>query len=358
MKKLSKLLITAALIFVVVFLALSIFVYSQGKRVVSTKLQAVFSQPVEIGDIRLTLPLTLRIKDLHIGGTLKIKEVSLGLGFINLFNKEINLSRVTLWEPEYVIHRPSEPPAPAALEPMPQSRTDSPQNVRNPKDTASDKAPRPHLFINALIVKSGRVQFVEHVINDVDKAVTFQNVNLKAANVAFPLISTKTIFDFRATLGGDETLPTESLISGQGWVDVVKRDMESKIAIKDLDSKVLITIFGGEDAFLKNAIVDLTADLDSKNNDMQVNCEVKVNKLAFNSSKADSDSASFEDILLQGLQKAGQGIAIDFRFKTKMDEFKIESIAFSGSVYDGNGEGEAENFQEAVAPTQEPSVAQ
>jgi len=355
MKKIPKILITAALIFTVGFLAVSLFVYSQGKRVVTTKLQAVFSQPVEIGDIRLTLPLTLRIKDLHIGGTLKIKEVILGLGFINLFNKEINLSQVILWEPEYVIHRPSEPPAAASPEPMPQPQQGSQQDVPSPKDTASTKAPQPHLFINALIVKNGRVQLVEHVISDVDKAVAFQNVNLKAANVAFPLISTKTIFDFRATLGGDETFPTESLITGQGWVDVVKRDMESKIAIKDLDSKVLITIFGGEDTFLKNAIVDLTADLDSENNDMQVNCEVKVNELAFNSSKADSDSASFEDILLQGLQKAGQGIAINFRFKTKMDEFKIESIAFSGSVFEGMGE--TEDSPEVAAPTQEPSVA-
>jgi len=355
MKKLLKILIIVAVIFIVVFGALSIFVYSQGKRVVTAKLQVIFSQPVEIGDIHLTLP-RLRIKDLHIGGMLKIKEVSLGLGFINLFNKEINLSQVTLLEPQYVIHKPSEPLATASPDLISQPQEGGQQNVPNPQRATSDKAPQPHLFINTLIVKNGRVQFVEHVINDVDKVVAFQNVNLKAANVAFPLMYTKTIFDFRATLGGDETFPTESLITGQGWVDVVKGNMESKIAVKDIDSKVLINIFSGEDTFLKNAIVDLTADLDSKNNDMQVNCKVKVKELAFNSSKGDSDSASFEDILLKGLQKAGQGIAINFRFKTKMDEFKIESIAFSGNVYDGSGN--PENTPEAVAPSHEPSTAQ
>jgi len=363
MKRLPKILITAVLIFVVIFVGLSIFVYSQGKRIVVTKLQAVFDKPVEIGDIRLVLPLSLRVKDVHIGGMLRVKEVVMGLGFINFLNKEVNLSQVVLLEPQFVIHKSEPLPSDPGTIPQPTPSSDNTQaTTQNPKDIAIDKTAQPRLFIDTLIIKNGQIHYLEHLIEQEDKAVVLRNVNLRASNVAYPFISTKTIFDIQATMGGDEALPTESRITGQGWVDALKKDMESKITIRDLDSKVLTAVFGGEDAFFKNAIVDLTVDLNANNNDLQVSCQVKVNELSFNSSgKGEDDSTSFEDILLQGLQKVGQGIEVNFRFKTKMDEFKIESIAFSGSVFQGsNGRGEEDSSEAAVPaiPLEAPQAVQ
>lgn len=332
MKRLQKILITGALIFIVIFLALSIFVCFQGKKIVTARLQVVFEQPIEIGEIRWVLPLSLQIRDLHVGATLRVKEVVVGLGFMSSFNKGINLSQVTLLEPQLVMHRSDD--SPPFLESKPQSPAEIQQNTQPSRETLPTKAPRPQLLIKTLVIKSGEIHYIDHVPHEADKAVVIRNINLRAANVALPLISSKTIFNFQATMGRDETSPIESRITGQGWVDAYKRDMESKIVIDDLDSKVILDLLGGEETLLKNAIVDVMADLNSKNNEMQVVCQIKVNELVFRSpAKRKGDSISFEEILIDGLQRIGQGTKVNFRFKTKMDEFKIESMAFSGNVY-------------------------
>ena len=111
--------------------------------------------------------------------------------------------------------------------------------------------------------------------------------------------------------------------------------MDATFQAQNLESQILSNIFSGMDVpILKNATVDADIDLKSKNNDMTVTCQVRINQLALNIQK-DSDSLSFEDMLLQGLEKFGQGVELQFRFKTKMDEWKVNSLSFSGMVHQG-----------------------
>ena len=107
-----------------------------------------------------------------------------------------------------------------------------------------------------------------------------------------------------------------TFVEASGWVDILKRDREAKIEVVEA-----------------NGTVGLTADVVSKNNDMDVAGEIKMQNLLQGVDKeASSDESTVNDLVLNALSSAGVEIGANFAFKTEMDNFRVGQISFSGNV--------------------------
>jgi len=340
MNRLFKFLLGVAAVFVFIFLALAVYIQMQGKEIVRSRLESILEKPVAIGDIRLSLPFNLQLNDVQVAEVLSVQRIIVGVGFINPFQNEINLSQLTLWEPRIVI---------------PQDkivRGDAPESspVGVPEQMPSPLSPSTgalnskfHVAADQLVIRNGHIQITSATPDR--KPVIIDGVEMTARHVAFPLKPMKTEFVFAAAIPGQQEQLAR--LHADGWFNLAQKDMDGKISVDGLDSGVLVAFFGGQESVLQNTVVDATADLKAKNNDMDVRCHLKVK--AFNFKTAQED-LPLESMILEGLRSIGQGMELTFNFKTKMDDFKLQAVSFSGNVWQDERGNSPEQAQAPSAP--------
>ena len=187
------------------------------------------------------------------------------------------------------------------------------------------------------MIKGGLVNFLDHTLEN-PMRITMKDINLRASNVNFSAKDRgRTKFQFSAHMVEPEVQSSAGNIAVEGWANFIKKDMKGGIKITDLDAGLFSPYYdnSAEKKFRK-FIADLSADLESHSNDMTVKGKLEIKDLSFQSKTGEEKkSASIESLIFQGLQSVAKQIAVEFRFKTKMDTFKMESISFSGNIFSG-----------------------
>lgn len=173
--------------------------------------------------------------------------------------------------------------------------------------------------IQQLAVRNGRFQYAQE-LNGSDFSFRLEEISLEAENIALPLEPMKTPFHFWGRFIKEGNPLSGSKVDGSGWADFVTKDMEGKLQIVGVDGRAA-----------------LTADVASHNNDMTVQGDLKVSGLPLGGGSlgAGKDSAGTSAVgnLISGvLSSMGVEIGAKFSFKTKMDDFQINDISFSGNV--------------------------
>jgi len=174
---------------------------------------------------------------------------------------------------------------------------------------------RKEILVKQLILKQGQFQYTNSSI-DKDFSFSMEDVYLKAEHLSFPLRAGQTDFNVSGRLVKKGNPLSGSSVDGDGWVDIVQRNMDAEVEIIEADGSV-----------------GMTAKAVSRNNDMDVQGEVKFQNMPKEKSDQDSSgSSSVNNLIFNALSSAGVNIGAKFSFKTKMDNFKPEQVSFSGNV--------------------------
>ncbi len=179
-------------------------------------------------------------------------------------------------------------------------------------------------------VKNGRFQYARE-FNGSDFSFQLEEISLEAGNLVLPLEPMRMPFHFWGRLVKEGNPLSGSKVDGSGWADFVTKDMEGRLQIVGVDGRAA-----------------LTADVAAHNNDMTVQGDLKVSGLPLGGGSlgAGKDSAGTSAVgnLISGvLSSMGVEIGAKFSFKTKMDDFQVSNISFSGQVA-------AEDFSSVLAP--------
>lgn len=323
---------------VVVFSALSFFVSTQGKIILTTELTKVFKKPVDIRRVQLIFPLGLSIQDLSVQDFGHIKRVEIGLGLVYLFAKHMDFSRVALYEPAIVLNRKDFGAMPSSVAAEEENKTvvSAAMDKEKPSlpEKIQNKNPKSSLsyVIHQLTVKGGSVQFRDEAPAG-NFVLAIDSLSLTGRDFSYPHTNHKSWISVSAVLRNKEG-KSAGEIKGEGWFNFFKKDMKGQCALNNVDARLFIPFYQDSAArAVKSGAVDANISAESKNNDMDVHVEVKLKNLAFEKNK--KDSVSWEDVVVTGLQSVGQGVALNFNFKTKMDSFEVSSIPFSGNLLGG-----------------------
>ena len=124
----------------------------------------------------------------------------------------------------------------------------------------------------------------------------------------------ETKFDLTAAITNGQLPFSGSKVQAQGFINVYKKDMNVNINVIEPDGKV-----------------SCAANLYSLNNDMTVQGKVQIKNLT-DKPETETNPASFKDVFFAALQSSGLEITSAFNFKTKMDDFQVGAISFSGQI--------------------------
>lgn len=337
--KFFKILAAVFAVFVVVFFAAYVFVQARGKDILVAKMSDAMQKPVTVGSLNVILPLGLEIRDLNVPGYGYVRKARIGSGLFYLFGNYFSFSSLVLTEPHMVVQRTGDKRF-VFGEGEPKEGNNPQQVLQgteggSPKAEEKPSAKAPGFSFGKVIVKEGKINFLDNSSPENAGRILIDQVNIKAQNVSFPPRDRVTKFLVSGMVTGAEDGGPTGKIESRGWMNLVKKDMNGEVRMENLDGKIFSEYFGGPSLGknVKSMAVNLSAGLESKNNDMAVKGKVSVDNVVLNKEQDKDAKPSFEDMLLGGLQSIAQGISIDFSFKTKMDRFKIDSFSFSGSIF-------------------------
>lgn len=328
MKILKRFLIVFAVLLVVFFIGASIYVKAYGKAFVEEALTNALEKNVVLGKASYSFPFGFRAQNIRIaqssevGGFFEAEDIVAQLSPETIYQGQLIFDSVVFIKPLIVIKNTKEPEDTTeerirrhgVVIPPDQTALPTAGDVGDVKESQDANGPV-EVRIKQFVLKQGRLEYTSGPA-DKDFSFGLEDVWLKAGNLVFPLKPGRTDFSISGRLVKEGNPLSGSSIEGRGWVDAANRDMEAKIEVVEKDGSV-------------GMIVEAVAI----DNNMDVSGEIRVRDLLFGADKqASSKDSAINDLILGALSSAGVEIGAKFAFKTKMDNFHLEQVSFSGSV--------------------------
>ena len=374
MKKIVKFFLIIVLFLIVVFIGACIFVGLKGKDIATAKLEEILNTNVEIGSVNVSFPLDLKINSLDIENLLKVDEIHISFGVIDLLKRDIELPGLRLLRPQLIVRRTA-----AGINLLGANLhnhsfcehanrftplgtnflTGSVQVVRERSfltgftgrnlvfaateeiTTNIQEAAPLSIMINKLVVKDGKIKFIDETLEPEAFQIGITNINIKAYRISFPPKPSSMRVDLTADIVTGAGDVPHSTIKGEGWIDFVRKDMQGNIEIVNLDGIYFHPYYQKTlSRKLKSANVNLRSDLTAKSNDLTADCHLEIKDLLFEETETvDLKDFKILDIIGGSLAQKSRDIKLNFVIKTKLDNPKIDSAQIRGIVLDKVLEG-------------------
>lgn len=329
---LTKIVVVCLFVFVILFSAAHIFLNLKGKSLLKKKLQQTLNRKVNIGRLSTSFPLNMRIKDINVEGFCKMKEVFLVPGAYDIFNQVFRLSLIKITAPEIALEKTSTGLSTclitksASQPPKPQAKVVPARKRRQPLRLAVDR----------LLIADGVFNFTDSQTAKEKITVSAQNLNLEMENfILGKLVSQITSFSLQADLPWRED-HENGKVNIEGWLNLKKKDMQAKISIEDIDGIAFYPYYEEwvdlENARIKKAKLNFSADVNSLNNDMAVHYRLELTDIVFRPRSPNEEEHKAERIahaVIGIFKNLNQGkLVLEQTFKTKMDspEFGFDII--------------------------------
>lgn len=330
MKTLKKILITATIIFLIVFAVTYVFLLFRGKTIIVSQLENALHRKVSISYAGLTLPFNLELKNLDIPGLTKIDYVSISPSIPGLLSGKIVLNDLKLVNPQLIYEKTQENAQRAGA-------VSSSANVNVAAVTANPQlksAPQPkssfykgkylRLIIKNLNIKDGRIDFSDLTLPGEGIKITVKDINFHLTNLYIYPKSEVTDFELTGRipwLAGQE----EGKIEAKGWVNLFKKDMQASVKISDIDGVYLYPYYAQwvdlEKTRIQSAKLNLNSNIKSVDNNLAAECHLELNDIVFKQreeeemSKAEKIASAVLDIF-KALNKGK--VVFNFTIKTRM----------------------------------------
>ncbi len=283
------------------------FVNSRAESFITNVISSSTNKEVLIGNVVYKFPLSLHAVDINIGRQLQIKEVYARLNIESVFSGDkIIIKDLKFIQPNFAIYKDKD------VKKVPYSDGRSNSSKRNSK-LGNLSSSKKKLRINKLKVENG---IIDYVNNQSKKrfSVYLDSVDLTMNQLFFPLEDVKSEFTLKAHVNQDRLPIKASQFNAKGWINYPKKNLDALINISQKD---------GTSA--------LSATAKSINNDMVVEGEILLNHLLATQNQ-ESSIYSVNDLVYGIVEQMDASLGANFSFETKMDNFKISKVSFSGEV--------------------------
>ncbi len=300
----KKIFIWICIIFFASFSAIFSYIQVYGKSILSSGLSEAFNEEVSFMDVSYHFPVGISASNVKVGHFLQIEKIGAQLVVFSLFSKNIVLSRVELIRPVFVIQQAKEV---KTLESKPEElESFSLNSLDNP-------ASQPwKIQIKKLFVLDGVLQYIGE---SEKKSFHLIQLALNLQNLYLPLESVETQYDLKGVFQKEDKLISNMEIGIDGWTNFLKKNMGGHFWIGDKEKLLKV----------RGAII-------SAENAMTVNGKIILSKEKEFLIESLSEKSMIENMILKGLEATEVGLEIKFSFDTKMDNFGIKKISFSGNV--------------------------
>ncbi len=299
-------------VFITVFIGLLFYLELYGKQLFLLALNNAFKRPVSVARIQYQFPLGLKAEKLHVEGLADAASLEVQIAVQSIFEKKIHFSNVKINRPVIIVERMTHEQV--SSNPSPGAGGEEGAVVQPPVVKAKTASTSKSVItqIDRLVIKQGQLTY-----HDGDMAFQLEDVDLKAHQLILPMESVKTDFHLKARIIKDNMPFSGGEVDGQGWFNLVKKDMEAKLKISH-----------------PHGPIQVAADFLSQNNNMTVkgNLSLGQYKKSPKTVPQASQDTPVQQAFSYALSSMGFGINAQFSFETKMDNFQVTNISFSGDV--------------------------
>jgi hypothetical protein len=323
----TKIAVACILVLAVLFAATHLFLNFKGRSLLKKNLEQALNRKVIIGRLTTSFPLNIRIQGIDVEGLCKMKEVFLAPGAYDIFNRVFRLSFVKIIRPEVAIEKTADGLS-SSMNKKSESKSPKPKAEVAP---ASKKRPPLRLAVDHLVVTDGIFSFIDSQTPKQKITISAENLNLKLDNFTLgKLTSQITSLSLKADLPWRED-HEKGKVDIEGWFNLKKKDMQAKIKIEDIDGIAFYPYYQNwvdlENARIKKARLNFSADVNSLNNDMTVHYRLELADIVFRPRSPDEEEHKAEKIahaVIGIFKHLNQGkLVLEQSIKTKMDSPKF-----------------------------------
>ena len=316
---LTTLIVLVVLLAVVFFFAAQIYIAAEGKTIVADRLSRAFARDVEVKDVRYEFPFSVAVEGLRIPGALEVPRGLLTLGFPRLSSRQIVFSEILLTAPRFALERPAGSPLSwrwlAGIGGRESSKKDRATAEDRDESAPAERsvfstmtnAGEGGIYAEEVRIKNALIDFIDYSYESPQK-VRLENVSLSLRNIFFPLRPGRTGLKVSGRIKEAKAFLKGSRFNMNGWIDPAQKDLDLDLNIADDKGATL-----------------LEADLASKANDMLIKGRMTAGGLS-----PKKEEGPLPGGVWQALKGADIGMDLNFSFRTKMDDFRIERISVQG----------------------------
>ena len=308
-----------------------IFMLLAGKSMIINSLEGLTHKKVTMGSFAITPPFTLQINKLNIQGMAQIDSVSVSPGISSIIRGGLVLDSVKVIRPEVTFEKNLSGNANGAAGGLNKflSGSNIAPAANAPASISAQTAqkPVPQVIFKRLIVKDGKLHFIDHSAGSGGIIINAHNINFDLRNTfTFPF-SVITNFKLSARIPWHEGA-AEGKVEASGWLDFTKKDMRATLDIRDIDGVYLYPYYSKfvdlEKARIQSAKLNFTSDIRGENNDVVVKNHLELTDIV-RKPRAEEEyqdkAERITDAVLDAFRMLNGGkIDLDFTFRTKMDK--------------------------------------
>jgi len=339
MKKALKIIFVVCVAVVLLLGAGLAYVVLNARGIILPRLEKSLGVSVSASTIRLSWPLAAQIDDLAIGQTIKVKRVDVIPGFTGLFTVGMVFDRITLQGPYVKVTRTGKDTFDFGL-PAARDR----------------KKPQASFVVRRVILKGGRVEFVDQSLDSGPFTLYVDDLNAEARQAS---LVQPTRIRFRASAVVKTTKEEKvATLRGNGWIDWIPKDADAVVALKDADLAYLEPYYRQYlQKDLQSGHLQAQATMKAVHNELKVDTHVELADIAFKKEEVpaaeggqeqtkdikDLTYLAFDSIL------SSEGKAVfDFSITTKLDHPKFENLKIKGSFLKSRIQAALTNPQETI----------
>jgi len=344
-KFLIEILSICLIILAIIYSAAYIFIAFKGKDFVIKKIEGLTQKKVTIGYFEVTPLMNIEMRNLNIEGVAKVDSILISPSITNLLIGNLVMNKVRIMGPEITYERNIS----GTIE-LP-ALTSFSKIAAIPVKPAGSKSKKPlRITFRKLKIRGGKVNFIDRKAGPEGIKITAKDIEFNLTNVySFPF-TVITNFDLDGSIPWSQGKEAGKF-EAEGWINFFKKDMQTKIKIKDIDGIYFYPYYAKwvdlEKAGIERANLNFTSNIQGLDNNLTAECHLELTDIVRRPRSPEEPAERAEkiaDVVLDMFRGLNQGkIVLDFTIRTKMDrpQFILGNIkqAVENKITQARGSG-------------------
>ncbi|MFA6130060.1 MAG: DUF748 domain-containing protein [Candidatus Omnitrophota bacterium] len=300
MHKIFKVLFIIIVILVAIFLVASVLFAVYAPKIVEDQIRQNLKVKTSLGKISLSMPFTITLEKLEIGSLANIKKISFSPNLIALLFGKVVIHGLTITEPVINLEQSA----------------DGELNL----PALSQEGKPPEVYPTSLKVVDGKIVFTDRKVSAAGFQVIVDKLNISIAKVSLPLTSLATDFNLSCQLSSPAGQGLGGIIFS-GWFDYLAKDMDAKLAVKDLDVTNFSPYYGNfiSNKKLLSAKLNLDSTFKARNNALNIVTDFNLSNLVYEKTEEQQLDLDLAKNALDLFTDTDGKLHLVFNIETKLD---------------------------------------
>jgi len=213
----------------------------------------------------------LKVRDLFGREVGRTELVTLKADFFDLLRKRYTISEVRIINPFFLIETDDKgkPIFPSIIKD---------QKKEGERDTRKERTERTPLLVKKAQILNGSIDYVDKGLKGQPQTIKLRNVDLEVKNISYPFGESFILFNLRADIPGPTS---KGRMTGKGKMNMLRKDTESTLALKNLDVKILEPYYrkARSDLEIEKGLIDIDLSINISSGMINAPCKLVIRDL-------------------------------------------------------------------------------